>query len=446
MNTAHSESFWSQNKLTIKGILVAFLILAMLIPTLFILALVEERAQRKNEVVRETTAKWASSQAISGPLLIIPYNEMSRTLEGNEKPVKKLAYFLPEHLTVNGKINPEKKSRTVYDVIVYRSLMNVEGNFAPLSGELPGIDPASMLLNEARICIGISDFRGIEDQLALEWNGARTIFNTGIPENDVLKEGLSTIVAISQEALGSPISFKLTIELKGSESLGFTPVGKTTNIQLSSAWPNPSFDGSFLPTGSTVTDEGFTANWKIQHLNRSYPQSWKDMKYDIKESTVETKLLQPVDSYAQTKRSIKYAVLFIALTFALYFFVEITQKKKVHPIQYVLVGMALCIFYTLLLSISEYLGFNIAYAIAASATIMLITLYTKSLFTKWKVALLFGSLLALLYGFIFVLIQLQDNALLFGSIGLFVVLAIIMYYSRKIDWYGTGQKEISTAI
>ncbi|MBX2921816.1 MAG: cell envelope integrity protein CreD [Chitinophagaceae bacterium] len=446
MNTTQTESFWSQNKLTIKGILVAFLILAMLIPTLFILALVEERAQRKNEVVRETTAKWASAQAISGPVLIIPYTETPKASDGNEKPVKKLAYFLPEHLTINGKINPEKKSRTVYDVIVYRSFMNVEGNFAPLLGELPEIDPAGLLLNEARICIGISDFRGIEDQLALEWNGVHAIFNTGIPENDVLKEGLSTAVVISQEALGSPISFKLAIGLKGSENISFTPVGKTTQVQLSSSWPNPSFDGSFLPTGSTVTDKGFTANWKIQHLNRSYPQSWKDMKYDIKESTVETKLLQPVDSYAQTKRSVKYAVLFIALTFALYFFVEITQKKKVHPIQYVLVGMALCVFYTLLLSVSEYLGFNTAYAIAASATIILITLYTKSLFAEWKVALLFASLLSLLYGFIFVLIQLQDNALLFGSVGLFAVLAIIMYYSRKINWYGTGQKEINTAI
>lgn len=447
MNTVQSESFWSQNKFTIKGIMVACLILAMLIPTFFILGLVEERSQRKNEVIRETTSKWASAQTITGPLLIIPYNETPKDQTGEAKPVKKIAYFLPEQLLINGKIDPEKRNRTIYDVIVYRSNMTVEGNFAPLSGELPDINASDLLLNEARICIGISDFRGIEDQLALDWNGSNTVFNAGLPVNEVLKDGLSTPVAITPESLDKPYSFKLKIGLKGSEKLSFTPVGKTTNVQISSSWPNPSFDGSFLPASRTdITDSGFTAVWKIQHLNRSYPQSWKDMRYDIKESTLETKLLQPVDSYAQTTRSIKYAVLFIALTFGLYFFVEITQKKKVHPIQYVLVGLALSIFYTLLLSISEYLGFDIAYAIASAATIILITLYTRSLFEKWKVALLFGSLLTLLYGFIFVLIQLQDNALLFGSIGLFIVLAIIMYYSRKIEWYSKASEELNTAI
>lgn len=446
MDTLQSGGFWSQNKFTVKGMLVGFLVLALLIPTLFILALVEERAQRKEEVIRETTGKWAAAQKIVGPLLIIPYNETPKTEIENAKPVRKLAYFLPEQLNVNGKIDPEGRSRTIFSAILYRSHINLKGNFAALVNELPGVDPAALLLNEARLCIGISDFRGIEDQLVLEWNGANTVFNAGIPDNEVLKEGLSTPVAITPDALGRPVNFELKISLKGSQDIGFTPVGKTTNVTMSSSWPHPSYNGNFLPVTHTETDSGFEANWKVQHLNRSYPQSWKDTRYNIKESTIETKLLQPVDSYAQTKRSIKYAVLFVALTFALYFFVEITQKKKVHPIQYVLIGLALCIFYTLLLSISEYLGFNNAYAIASSATIVLITLYTKSLFEKWKVALLFGSLLTLLYSFIFVLIQLQDKALLFGSIGLFVVLAIIMYYSRKIEWYGAGSKDLNTAI
>lgn len=446
MDTVQSESFWSQNKFTVKGILVGFLILAMLIPTLFILALVEERAKRKEEVIKEAASKWASAQKVTGPLLIIPYNEMPQSPFGEAKPIRKLAYFLPEQLLINGKIDPVEKERTIYKAIVYRSNVSIKGNFAALSGELPGINTSDLLLNEARLCIGVSDFRGIEDQLVLGWNGTNVIFNAGIPENEVLKEGLSTPVSITPESLNNPVNFEIKLGLKGSEKISFTPVGKSTNVNIASAWPHPSFDGNFSPSNSNTTDAGFTADWKIQHLNRSYPQSWKDSKYDIKDSTLDIKLLQPIDSYAQTERSVKYAVLFIALTFGLYFFVEIKQKKKVHPIQYVLVGLALCIFYTLLLSISEYLHFNDAYIIASSATITLITLYTKSLFAEWKVALLFGSLLTLLYGFIFVLIQLQDKALLFGSIGLFVVLAIIMYYSRKIQWYGTGQKELGTAI
>ena len=445
MQTTNNQNFWTENKFTIKGILIGCLIVAMLIPTFFILGLVEERSDRKQEVTREATRKWASAQTITGPLLLIPYNEKAPFADA--KPVKKLAYFLPDQLKISGKVDPEKRNRTIYEIIVYRSEVDMEGSFAPLSPESLDINVSDLLLNEARICIGISDFRGIEDQLVLEWNKANTIFNANVPENDVLKVGLSTPVVITPETLNNTHNFKMKIRLKGSEKLSFTPVGKTTNLQVSSTWPNPSFDGSFLPATKTIiTDSGFTANWKIQHLNRSYPQSWKDKKYDIKEATLETKLLQPVDSYAQTMRSVKYAILFIALTFALYFFIEITQKKMMHPIQYVLVGMALCIFYTLLLSISEYLTFGFAYSIASSATIILITLYTKSLFFRWKIAWLFGGVLSMLYGFIFVLIQLQDNALLFGSIGLFIILAIIMYYSRKIEWYNKSPRVLTPVI
>src|SRR5690606_30303908 len=180
-----------------------------------------------------------------------------------------------------------------------------------------------------------------------------------------------------------------------------------------------------------ISEKGFNAEWKVQHLNRNYPQSWKDGNYNIADSRFGITLLQPVDSYAKTMRSVKYAILFIALTFGLYFFIEILQKRTVHPIQYVLVGLALSIFYNLLLSISEYIRFNIAYGIAAAATVALITLYTKSVFHKWKIAMLFGIMLTTLYTFIFILLQLQDGALLFGSIGLFIVLAVVMYYSRK---------------
>jgi len=208
-------------------------------------------------------------------------------------------------------------------------------------------------------------------------------------------------------------------------------------VHLSSNWKNPSFDGNFLPvTTPVVNDKGFTADWKVQHLNRNFPQSWKNESFDFKPSQFGITLLQPVDAYSKTERSVKYAILFVALTFGLYFFIEIIQQKQVHPVQYVLVGLALSIFYTLLLSVSEYLPFNLSYLIAALATAALITLYTRSIFNTWRIASLFGGLLAMLYGFIFILIQLQDGALLFGSIGLFVLLAIVMYYSRKIDWYG----------
>jgi inner membrane protein len=227
----------------------------------------------------------------------------------------------------------------------------------------------------------------------------------------------------------------MQIKLKGSEQLHFIPMGKTTEVSLTSAWSDPSFNGNFLPEPYQVNETGFTASWKILHLNRSYPQEWKDKSFDLGGSSFGVSLLQVGDTYSKTERSVKYAILFVTLTFLLYFFIEILQKKKVHPLQYVLVGLAIIIFYTLLLSISEYLGFNAGYFISATATVLLITAYTKSMFRDWKIVIVFFLVLSALYGFIFALIQLQDGALLFGSIGLFIILAIVMYYSRKIEWY-----------
>ncbi len=443
-----TENFWSANRLTIKGIVVGILILVMLIPSAFIANLVRERGERQDEIIKEVSSKWATAQNITGPILVVPYQVRIETKKvGSDNTVTevekltKTAYILPEQLKINGEIFPEIKYRSIYNIAVYASELNIEGNFASIAGTVLNIPEEDLLLNEARLCLGISDFKGIEDQVTMEWNEQSLVFNSGLPDNDVLKNGLS--VALPAGDIAASNRFKLKLRLKGSEKLSFTPVGKTTQVSLHSTWADPTFDGNFLPSEKTITPEGFTASWKVQHLNRNYPQSWKEGRYNIDESAFWVGLLQPVDSYAKTMRSVKYAILFIALTFALYFFVEILQKRAIHPVQYILVGMALSIFYTLLLSISEYLRFNAAYAIAAAATIILITLYTKSLFTTWKVAMLFGGLLSMLYGFIFILIQLQDSALIFGSIGLFVLLAIIMYYSRKIEWYAKPKPGIS---
>ncbi|HRO46175.1 cell envelope integrity protein CreD [Agriterribacter sp.] len=437
MDTTSALHFLSAQRLTIKGIIVAFLILFMLIPAIFIMNLVSERADRQQAVAKEVSSRWATNQTFTGPLLVIPYRESVKTDDGKTTVYKKYAYFLPDLLKINGELQPQIRHRSIYDIVVYRTDMQVEGHFSPVSTQLLNIPEEDLQLHEAFVCIGLTDFRGIEDQLSLLWNETSAVFNAGMPDDRIIKNGLHTPVAIGYDDLTRSNTFKLQLHLRGSENLSFTPVGKTTNVNITSAWTNPSFDGSFLPVHTPeINDNGFSAGWKVQHLNRSYPQSWKDGNYNVADSKFGITLLQPVDSYAKTMRSVKYAILFIALTFGLYFFLEVLQKRTVHPIQYVLVGLALSIFYTLLLSISEYTAFNIAYSIAASATVALITLYTKSIFHQWKIAALFGALLTVLYTFIFVLLQLRDGALLFGSIGLFILLAAAMYYSRKINWYG----------
>lgn len=432
-----TENFLSANRLTIKGCIVGCLILVMLIPSLFIMNLVTERSDRQKEASAEVSAKWAESQAIAGPLLVIPYREAVQDADGKVSDLTRYAYFLPEHLKIDGKLLPEIRHRSIYKIVVYRSNITLEGDFAPLHPENLNIAPGALMLSEAYICFGLNDFRGIEDQLAIRWNDNAYIFNAGLPDKRIIATGLNAPVSLTMEDLSRTNKFSIRLNLRGSERLSFTPVGRTTNVHFTSDWKNPSFDGNFLPVTTPVIDNnGFTADWKVQHLNRNFPQSWKNESFDLKPSQFGITLLQPVDAYSKTERSVKYAILFVALTFGLYFFIEILQKKQVHPIQYVLVGLALSIFYTLLLSVSEYLPFNLSYLTASLATATLITLYTRSIFNTWRIAYLFGGLLIMLYGFIFILIQLQDGALLFGSIGLFILLAVVMYYSRKIDWYG----------
>jgi len=421
--------------LTIKGLIVGALILLLLIPALFINGLVQERASRKDEVFKDVASKWASKQTVTGPVLLVPYLAHITGDNNQPKEIRKLAYFLPEHLRINAKMQPQIRYRSIYQIVVYNSDLQIDGDFAALPLGSLDILPSDLLLSEAKLCVGLTDFRGIEEQLQVNWDNKDLVFNAGIPENTALQSGLNTIVPLSLADINGAHRFSIHMALKGSDKLLFTPLGKTTKVDLSSSWKSPSFDGGFLPASKNITASGFTADWEILHLNRNYPQYWTDEKYDLDGSAFGVSLFQASDLYTKTDRSVKYAILFIGLTFALYFFLEIFQKKKIHPLQYVLVGLALCVFYTLLLSISEYLGFNGAYAIAGLATVLLVGLYTGGVFGKARVGWIFGIVLGLLYAFIYVLIQLEDGALLFGSIGLFVILALGMYYSRQVDWY-----------
>ena len=431
---SQSLNFWQRNRITLKGISVGILILVLLIPTAFIQELIKERKDRQVEVSAEVSSKWAGSQTISGPFLIIPYTEEVKDNTGKILLLRHLAYFLPEQLNIKGNIPPEIRSRSIYKVVLYKTSLQVQGNFSGVRFSDLGLNPASLLFNEAQLCFGLTDNRGIDDQLTIIWNGSEKSFNAGVPKNGLVNSGVSVPIGLTVNDVTKTFSFNIQLKLRGSEYLFFTPLGKQTLVQLNSPWKNPSFDGKFLPANKLINEGGFTANWKILHFNREFPQSWIDTEVNISSSSFGLNLLQPNDAYGKSLRAVKYAILFISLTFCLYFFLELFQKRSVHPMQYILVGLALCIFYTLLLSVSEYLHFNVSYVIAASATVLLITLYTKSLFAKWNIALLFGVFLGLLYGFIFILIQLQDGALLFGSIGLFILLAVVMYYSRKIDW------------
>ncbi len=432
-----TPSFFDRNRPMLKGTLITILILLMLIPAGLIHSLIVERAGRQEQVVNEVSSKWAQAQTITGPVLIVPYNYTYKATNDKVVTVKKYAHFLPDELKVNGNMLPEVRHRSLYDVTLYRSDLNLTGKFNPLPLENLQIAPENMLWGEAKLMLGIDDARGLQEEVVLNWGFTQTRFESGVPDDEVIKVGLSAAVPLNAQ-MQAPFSIRLN--LRGSETLNFTPVGRSTEVAITSPWPHPDFAGQYIPDAApAISNKGFNAHWKVLQASRSYPQAWKDGKPDLRASAFGVHLIQPADGYVKTERSVKYAILFIGLTFIVFFFIEIFQKRQIHPLQYLLVGFALCIFYTLLLSISEYTGFNQAYLIAALATVSLVGLYTWNVFHNGRTAIGFTLALGGLYSYIFILIQLEDYALLFGSIGLFVILAVIMYCSRKIDWYNVGK-------
>jgi inner membrane protein len=438
METQPTLSFWQKNKLILKSFFIGFLVLALLIPTFLIMFLVNERKDRKQEVTKEISNKWSAAQTITGPFLIIPYYETDINVQ-----VKKYLYILPELLDINGNIETEIRYRSIYKVPVYTAKpLTLKGKFSKNYLNSVNVNPALVRWNEAKLCVGISDLKGLKEQ-TIKWNEQLLTMEAGIPESNLAEQGINASLLLDSSFLNGDNNFSIQLSLQGSDKLYFTPTGNNTTVHLTSRWNNPAFDGKYLPDTEIVNKNSFEANWKISPFNRSFPKifsSNSNVKYAVTSSAFGVILLSPFDAYAQTMRSLKYAILIIALTFFAYFFTEIFQRRPVHPLQYILIGMALVIFYTLLLSISEYILFSTAYGVASLATISLLSWYTYSIFKKIRTTATFAILLSVLYLFIYVLIQMQDNALLFGSIGLFVLLAFAMYLSRKIDWYGFDRK------
>jgi inner membrane protein len=423
------------SKTLIKGIITGVLILVMMIPTIFIMNLVSEREQRQKEVAAEVSSKWASSQTLSGPFLYIPYTYIANDAQGKPVQIKEQFWILPENLNISGQLFHEVRERSIYKVLLYRSDIAASGNIIIMIPE--NIDPAGIQWKDARICIGLSDFKGIEERILVRAGEKDIELSPGLPGNEIDSLGLSAPIELNVSDIGKTLQFSTRLKLKGSERLHFIPLAGNSSYALKSAWPAPSFDGNNLPSERSVSDSGFSAKWVFNKANLPFGTVLSKSKFDTKALAFGVTMVQPADQYAKTERAVKYAILVIGLTFSLFFIVELIQKKPVHPVQYILIGLALVIFYTLLLSFSEFILFDIAYLVAAVATISLITMYVKAHFGNWRAAGIFSLVLTFLYVFIFVLVRLEDTALLVGSIGLFLILAIAMYLSRKIDWYGT---------
>jgi inner membrane protein len=422
------------NKILIKGAITAGLIGMMMIPTIFISDLVRERQARNESVVKEVDSRWAMAQTLTGPYIYLPYKKIVMDVSNKPALVTTHLLMLPDNKQVDGKIDHELRERSIYKVLLYRATISDQGNFIL---QLPkDITSDQVQWVDAKICFGISDFKGIEERLVIRFNGSDNELSPGLPSDDSDEKGLSAPIVITASDMGKPLNYQIHLKIKGSEMLHFVPLSGNSHYTLESTWPSPSFDGNNLPSERTVSEKGFTAAWNFNKANLPFGTVLNDFKFDQSALAFGVTMIQPADQYAKTNRSIKYAILIIGLTFSLFFIIELMQHKPIHPVQYVLIGLALVIFYSLLLAISEFLDFDYAYLIASVGTILLIGLYAQSHFKSWKSAGIFSGVLTLLYGFIFVLIRLEDTALLVGSIGLFIILALTMYASKKVNWYG----------
>lgn len=422
------------NSVIVKVLIVGALILILLIPGEMIKSLITDREKRRDEAIMEVRSKWGNTQTIIGPIIGIPFYQYTKT-DNKTHRYKNFIYILPEFLDARGKISPQIRNRGIFDVILYDSQITFKGRFKLPEFSIWHIQKDEILWDEISLLIGISDMRGINNEIEVTWNNKEYQALPGIPDQEIMHSGVNTYIPLDLINWPDTHHFSFDLSLNGSEGLYFVPLGKSTKVNIFSNWLTPSFDGALLPDTREVTDNGFNAQWTVLHLNRNFPQYWKEQTYDLEQSKFGVRLLFPVNQYQKTTRSVKYSIIFTSLTFLIFLFVEILNKKRIHPIQYLMVGLGLLIFYVLLLSLSEQAHFNFAFGIAALAITGLITAYSKAVFKSWKQPAIIAGCLVILYGFLFTVLQLQDFALLFGSLGLFITLSVVMYLSRNFDWY-----------
>lgn len=450
--TPNEKKHWTENVL-FKVVTIGFLILVLMIPSVMIHELVRERSSRKMEVTNEVSSKWGQLQTITGPYIVIPYmEELKYTNQASEWREQKLYYF-PQVLETIGDIIPVVRKRSIFKVMLYESNINISGSFSYPDLKALKITPDKVLWDKARLHLSLTDLSGIGASVNLALGDTLIPMTAAVPDGLQLPSGLMCNLPGTM-ASNEKLDFQIKLSLKGSQGIYFSPVGGQNKVTLTSSWPSPKFEGQFLPDTSTITTNGFEASWTILDINRQISQQWTEgnpqtfqnvnsnrypdtYAYDTPANAKPVfgvELLDTVDHYTKNERTVKYAFLLITLTFAVYFFCEVLKKQKVHPLQYGLVGAALVIFFILLLSLSEHIGFDPAYGVASISTILLITLYSRSIFSEKKYAMVAGGLLVTLFGFIYIILQLEDYALLAGSIALFVIIALIMYLTRKVRW------------
>ncbi|HEY0944924.1 MAG TPA: cell envelope integrity protein CreD [Opitutaceae bacterium] len=439
---------WLQRRaLFFKLLGVGFLGLLLLVPLGMVHSTLRERRARYHEALGAITQTWGQSQRLLGPVLVVPYTyktEMEEWVLSDGQRVRKTriqenqveAFFLPEQLVVEGELEPSARSRGIYTAHVYAATLRMSGKFARPDFGFTGVQGVEPRWERARVCLAISDLRGTREVLTLRWGAEALPLQPGA-RLDGFTTGLHAPVALAPT--GGAVEFNLSLTLNGSDGFGVAPLGRDTRLRLTSPWPDPSFNGAYLPLRREVTPEGFEAEWQVSYYGRSFPQQWTNRAGEPQpaaqefESSVFGVSLRPaLDAYRVTERAIKYGVLFIALVFTAFFLFEALSHVRLHALNYLLVGAALCLFFLGLLALSEVMWFGAAYALAAATSTLLIGLYSRRVLRDGRRALAATALLGGVYAYLFFVLRMEDFSLLAGTAALFAMLAALMYATRHL--------------
>jgi inner membrane protein len=423
-----------------------FLTLLLLVPMAHIRGLIRERQQLRDQVMQDVARSDAGPQTLLGPLLVVPYVRTiaEQQLDENHRPVTVMREvpgelrLLPALLDVDGQLRTEERQRGIYRARIYRADMRLAGRFEVPAAYGTGADARSYRFAQPRLVLGISDIRGIGNALELRADGRVIPFAPGTGTT-LLPAGVQAPLDIDASQARS-VEFSIGLLLTGTGEFNLVPVGRESRTKLQSDWPHPSFTGRFLPTTRQVTDQGFTAEWQTSFFATNMEEELArcanaEKGCDGLQAThYGVSFIDPVDQYLKSERAAKYAFLFIGLTFAGFLLMEVLRRVSVHPVQYALVGLALAMFFLLLLSLSEHLGFGAAYAVSAAACVGLIGYYVRHVLDSRTQGAGFGAALAGLYALLYTILSSEDYALLMGSVLVFALLAAVMVLTRNVSW------------
>lgn len=430
----------SAHSFTFKVLGIGALALLMLIPLFQVQQLVRERNGLRDQAVAQVASRWGEAQTVGGPLLALAYPQRWKTEQGwAERTATRL--LLPAMLDVDAQLRTATRAYGIYETPVYTASITMNARF-----EVDDLAPLRMLVQQGagtlELRLPLADVRGLREVRAVRINGQDYRLQPGSTTSDYA----TAAVALDSALLSAPIALELSLDLAGTERLHVLPLGRTTNLKIGADWADPSFTGAFLPARHTITPQRFDAQWQVLELNRGYAQQWDEgSAVPLAASAFGVTLYQPTSVYLQNERAGKYGVLFIALTFVAFFLFEVLKKLRVHPVQYLLIGVALCTFYLLLLALSEKLGFGAAYASAATAVALLVGGYAAAVLSTRRAGVVLGGSLALVYALLYGLVVSEDHSLLIGAVALLAVVALLMYLTRRVDWYGESRTAATTA-